>query len=67
MVQKTVPLRMGNGSRPSPGSGGVKRLEAATARERLEAVRVWLLGGFQVAVGSRTLGQSSGISERRPI
>src|SRR5919112_1288311 len=23
--------------------------------ERLEAVRVWLLGGFQVAVGSRTL------------
>ena len=31
-------------------------MEAATARERLEAVRVWLLGGFQVAVGSRTLG-----------
>jgi DNA-binding SARP family transcriptional activator len=57
MVQKTAPSGMGSGSRPSPGSGGVKRSEeAATARERLEAVRVWLLGGFQVAVGSRTIG-----------
>ena len=56
MVQKTVPLGTENVSSHSPGSRGAKRLEAATARERLEAVRVWQLGGFQVAVGSRTLG-----------
>jgi len=57
MGQKTAPSGMGSGWRPFPGSGGVKRSEeAATARERLEAVRVWLLGGFQVAVGSRTIG-----------
>ena len=35
------------------GFEGVKRPE--TQHERLEAVRVWLLGGFRVSVGSRTI------------
>ncbi len=35
------------------GFEGVKRPEAQ--HERLEAVRVWLLGGFRVSVGSRTI------------
>ena len=32
-----------------------KTLGGGDARERLEAVRVWLLGGFRIAVDSRTL------------
>jgi predicted ATPase/DNA-binding SARP family transcriptional activator/DNA-binding CsgD family transcriptional regulator len=40
--------------RSSSGSKGVTGSEAST-REKPEAVRVWLLGGFRVSVGSRAL------------
>src|SRR3712207_5684770 len=39
---------------PSPGSEGVRGTGAHTG-ERPETVRVWLLGGFRVSVGSRIL------------
>jgi two-component SAPR family response regulator len=38
---------------PPSGSEGVIRLEAQ--HERPEPMRVWLLGGFGVSVGSRTI------------
>jgi DNA-binding SARP family transcriptional activator len=39
---------------PANGSEGVIRSRGPTA-ERPEAVRIWLLGGFRAAVGSRTV------------
>jgi len=43
---------------PSPSFGGVVRSEAPTT-ERLEAVRVWLLGDFRLSVGARTIEESA--------
>jgi hypothetical protein len=43
----------------SPASSeGVRRSEASTGK-RPEAVRVWLLGGFRVSVGSRTIADDA--------
>src|SRR5215218_7251739 len=39
-------------------SEGVTRSGSPTG-ERLEAVRVWLLGGFRVSVGPRAIGQGA--------
>jgi hypothetical protein len=43
---------------PTTGYEGVARSGAPTGKRR-EAVRVWLLGGFRVSVGSRTLEEVS--------
>ena len=42
----------------SSGSERVRSLETPTAEKR-KAVRVWLLGGFRVSVGSRTITQDA--------
>ena len=42
----------------SSGSDRVRSLEAPTGEKR-KAVRVWLLGGFRVNVGSRTVSQDA--------
>ncbi len=42
---------------PPAGSEYVTRSEAP-ASKRSEAVRIWLLGGFKVSVGSRTIDQN---------
>jgi hypothetical protein len=42
----------------SSGSEYVRSFETPTAEKR-KAVRVWLLGGFRVGVGSRTITQDS--------
>jgi predicted ATPase/DNA-binding SARP family transcriptional activator/DNA-binding CsgD family transcriptional regulator len=41
---------------PPAGSEGMTQPEASTG-ERPETVRIWLLGGFRVSVGSRTIQQ----------
>jgi two-component SAPR family response regulator len=43
---------------PPKSSEDVIRSKGPTA-ERSEAVRIWLLGGFQVSVGSRTVDKSA--------
>src|SRR5688500_17267765 len=44
--------------RPPARSERVARSEAPTG-EKPEAVRVWLLGGFRVSVGSRTINEDA--------
>jgi two-component SAPR family response regulator len=43
---------------PPARSEGVPRSEASTGK-RPEAVRIWLLGGFRVSVGSRTIEEGA--------
>ncbi len=52
-----MPLGTKDGMKPSSGSEGVKDSRMPTGK-RPQAVRVWLLGGFGVAVGSRTIENS---------
>jgi hypothetical protein len=43
------------------GSSGSERVRSSEAPmdEKCEAVRVWMLGGFRVSVGSRSVSQSA--------
>ena len=50
-----------------PGGPESMRRTGTPSGERPEAVRIWLLGGFRVTVGSRTIDDSAGALGKRQV